>query len=72
MCGIGLTKQDLPEWIKRVFDREISFVPETDMMTLQEHRQSLPIYILKDNLIKVNPFLELADILFSTLNFVAD
>jgi ATP-dependent RNA helicase DHX8/PRP22 len=72
MRGIGLTNQDLPEWKKHVIGgKKSSFGRKTDM-TLLEQRQCLPIYTLKDELTKVNSFLELADILFSTLNFVAD
>jgi ATP-dependent RNA helicase DHX8/PRP22 len=64
MRGIGLTNQDLPEWKKHVIGgKKSSFGRKTDM-TLLEQRQSLPIYKLKDVLTKVNPFLELTDILF--------
>jgi hypothetical protein len=70
--GIGLPNQDLPEWKKHVIGgKKSSFGQKTDM-TLLEQQQSLPIYKLKDELTKVNSFLELAVILFSTLNFVAD
>jgi ATP-dependent RNA helicase DHX8/PRP22 len=72
MRGIGLTNQDLPEWKKHVIGgKKSSFGQKTDM-TLLEQQQRLPTYKLKDELTKVNLFLELADILFSTLNFVVD
>jgi hypothetical protein len=72
MRGIGLTNQDLPEWKKHVIGgKKSSFGRKTDM-TLLEQRQSLPIYKLKDELTKVNTFLELTYMLFSMLNFVAE
>jgi hypothetical protein len=72
MRGIGLTKQDLPKWKERMLiPLKERFVRETDMPLL-EQRQHLPIYRLTDELTTVNPFLELADILFSALNFVAN
>lgn len=53
MRGIGLTNQDLPEWKKHVIGgKKSSFGMKTNM-TLLEQRQSLPIYKLKDELIKV-------------------
>ncbi|XP_075238077.1 ATP-dependent RNA helicase pea isoform X2 [Lycorma delicatula] len=52
MRGIGLTNQDLPEWKKHVIGgKKSSFGMKTNM-TLLEQRQSLPIYKLKDELIK--------------------
>ncbi|XP_075227122.1 ATP-dependent RNA helicase DHX8-like [Lycorma delicatula] len=57
MRGIGLTNQDLPEWKKHVIGgKKSSFGMKTNM-TLLEQRQSLPIYKLKDELIKVQPLL---------------
>ncbi|CAH1404182.1 unnamed protein product [Nezara viridula] len=52
MRGIGLTNQDLPEWKKHVIGgKKSSFGMKTNM-TLLEQRQSLPIYKLKEELIK--------------------
>lgn len=52
MRGIGLTNQDLPEWKKHVIGgKKSSFGMKTNM-TLLEQRQSLPIYKLKEQLIK--------------------
>lgn len=53
MRGIGLTAQDVPEWKKHVIGgKKSSFGIKTNL-TLLEQRQSLPIYKLKDELIKV-------------------
>lgn len=53
MRGIGLTTQDVPEWKKHVIGgKKSSFGMKTNL-TLLEQRQSLPIYKLKDELIKV-------------------
>jgi len=55
MRGIGLTSQDVPEWKKHVIGgKKSSFGMKTNL-TLLEQRQSLPIYKLKDELIKVTP-----------------
>ncbi|XP_025424865.1 ATP-dependent RNA helicase DHX8 [Sipha flava] len=52
MRGIGLTAQDVPEWKKHVIGgKKSSFGMKTNL-TLLEQRQSLPIYKLKDELIK--------------------
>jgi len=57
MRGIGLTAQDVPEWKKHVIGgKKSSFGMKTNL-TLLEQRQSLPIYKLKDELIKVIPSL---------------
>ncbi|KAG8223933.1 hypothetical protein J437_LFUL003741, partial [Ladona fulva] len=52
MRGIGLTTQDLPEWKKHVIGGKKSSFGKKTNMTLLEQRQSLPIYKLKDELIK--------------------
>lgn len=53
MRGIGLTAQDVPEWKKHVIGgKKSSFGMKTNL-SLLEQRQSLPIYKLKDELIKV-------------------
>lgn len=51
--GVGMAPQEVPEWKKHVIGgKKSSFGKKTDM-TLIEQRQSLPIYKLKDDLIKV-------------------
>lgn len=53
MRGVGLSNQDLPEWKKHVIGgKKSSFGMKTNM-SLLEQRQSLPIYKLKEELIKV-------------------
>lgn len=54
MRGIGLTTQDLPEWKKHVIGGKKSSFGKKTNMSLLEQRQSLPIYKLKDELIKVS------------------
>lgn len=54
MRGIGVTSQDLPEWKKHVIGGKKSSFGKKTNMTLLEQRQSLPIYKLKDDLIKVS------------------
>jgi ATP-dependent RNA helicase DHX8/PRP22 len=50
--GVGMAPQDIPEWKKHVIGgKKSSFGKKTDMSIL-EQRQSLPIYKLKDDLIK--------------------
>lgn len=57
MRGIGLTAQDVPEWKKHVIGgKKSSFGMKTNL-SLLEQRQSLPIYKLKDELIKVKNLL---------------
>lgn len=51
--GIGMTPQEVPEWKKHVIGgKKSSFGKKTDL-TLIEQRRSLPIYKLRDDLIKV-------------------
>ncbi|XP_055689962.1 ATP-dependent RNA helicase DHX8 [Lutzomyia longipalpis] len=50
--GIGMTAQEVPEWKKHVIGgKKSSFGKKTDM-TLIEQRQSLPIFKLREDLIK--------------------
>ena len=56
MRGVGMAPQDIPEWKKAIIGgKKSSFGRKTDM-SLVEQRQSLPIYKLRDDLIKVNIF----------------
>lgn len=51
--GIGVSAQEVPEWKKHVIGgKKSSFGKKTDL-SLIEQRQSLPIYKLRDDLIKV-------------------
>ncbi|XP_052861874.1 ATP-dependent RNA helicase DHX8 [Anopheles cruzii] len=50
--GVGMSTQDVPEWKKAIIGgKKSSFGRKTDM-SLVEQRQSLPIYKLRDDLIK--------------------
>ncbi|XP_055613923.1 ATP-dependent RNA helicase DHX8 [Uranotaenia lowii] len=50
--GVGMSMQDVPEWKKAIIGgKKSSYGKKTDM-TLVEQRQSLPIYKLRDDLIK--------------------
>ncbi|XP_055533489.1 ATP-dependent RNA helicase DHX8 [Wyeomyia smithii] len=50
--GIGMGMQDVPEWKKAIIGgKKSSYGKKTDM-SLVEQRQSLPIYKLRDDLIK--------------------
>nr|XP_029734851.1 LOW QUALITY PROTEIN: ATP-dependent RNA helicase DHX8-like [Aedes albopictus] len=50
--GVGMTMQDVPEWKKAIIGgKKSSYGKKTDM-SLVEQRQSLPIYKLRDDLIK--------------------
>ncbi|XP_060659839.1 ATP-dependent RNA helicase DHX8 [Drosophila nasuta] len=52
MRGMGAAPQEVPEWKKHVIGgKKSSFGKKTDL-TLVEQRQSLPIYKLRDDLIK--------------------
>jgi hypothetical protein len=70
MRSTGLAAPDILKIERKETGTKIPFIHKTN--GLVEQRQNLPIYKVKKQLIKVNPFLELADLLFSTLNFVAD
>ncbi|XP_055387520.1 ATP-dependent RNA helicase DHX8 [Condylostylus longicornis] len=50
--GVGMAPQEVPEWKKHIIGgKKSSFGKKTDM-SLVEQRQSLPIYKLRDDLIK--------------------
>ncbi|XP_055621408.1 ATP-dependent RNA helicase DHX8 [Toxorhynchites rutilus septentrionalis] len=50
--GVGMQMQDVPEWKKAIIGgKKSSYGKKTDM-SLVEQRQSLPIYKLRDDLIK--------------------
>ncbi|KAK6642306.1 hypothetical protein RUM44_014029 [Polyplax serrata] len=50
--GVGVISQDLPEWKKHVIGGKKSSFGKKTNMTLLEQRESLPIFKLKDDLIK--------------------
>ncbi|KAJ8978675.1 hypothetical protein NQ317_019111 [Molorchus minor] len=50
--GIGLQSQDLPEWKKHVIGGKKSSFGKKTNLSIIEQRQSLPIYKLKDELLK--------------------
>lgn len=52
MRGIGLMTQELPEWKKHVTGGAKASYGKKTQMTILEQRQSLPIYKLKDDLVK--------------------
>nr|XP_042908031.1 ATP-dependent RNA helicase DHX8 isoform X3 [Parasteatoda tepidariorum] len=52
MRGIGLSTQDLPEWKKHITGGSKASYGKKTQLTILEQRQSLPIYKLKDDLIK--------------------
>lgn len=52
MRGIGLQTQDLPEWKKHVIGGKKSSFGKKTNLTLLEQRQSLPIYKLREDLVK--------------------
>ena len=55
--GIGLSaKDDMPEWRKASFGgKKVSYGKKTNLSIL-EQRQSLPIFKLRDELVKVRPY----------------
>lgn len=50
--GIGLQSQDLPEWKKHVIGGKKSSFGKKTNLTIIQQRESLPIYKLKEDLIK--------------------
>ncbi|XP_033212853.1 ATP-dependent RNA helicase DHX8 [Belonocnema kinseyi] len=50
--GIGLQTQDLPEWKKHVIGGKKSSFGKKTNLSLLEQRQSLPIFKLRDDLVK--------------------
>ena len=54
MRGVGQSLQDLPEWKKAITGGHKASYGKKEKRSLLEQRQSLPIYKLKDELIKVS------------------
>lgn len=53
MRGVGSAPADLPEWKKHITGGQKASYGKKEKKSLLEQRQSLPIYKLKDELIKV-------------------
>lgn len=49
--GVGLSAYDMPEWKKEAYGKTITF-GQRSKLSLQEQRQSLPIYKLKKELVQ--------------------
>ncbi|KAL3829991.1 hypothetical protein ACJIZ3_018793 [Penstemon smallii] len=49
--GVGLSAYDMPEWKKDAYGKALTF-GQRSKLSLQEQRQSLPIYKLKKELVK--------------------
>ena len=56
MRGVGLTPQDIPEWKKHITGGAKASYGKKEKKSLLEQRQSLPIYKLKEELVKVCNF----------------
>ncbi|XP_069111910.1 ATP-dependent RNA helicase DHX8-like [Argopecten irradians] len=52
MRGIGMTPQDIPDWKKHITGGQKASYGKKEKKSLLEQRQGLPIYKLKDELIK--------------------
>ncbi|CAN4082820.1 unnamed protein product [Withania somnifera] len=50
--GVGLSAYDMPEWKKDAYGKALTF-GQRSKLSLQEQRQSLPIYKLKKELVQV-------------------
>lgn len=53
MKGAAMQTQDVPEWKKATFGGKGGSYGKKTSLTILEQRQSLPIYKLKDQLVKV-------------------
>ena len=58
MRGVGQIPQDLPEWKKHISGGQKASYGKKEKKSLLEQRQGLPIFKLKDELVKVNMFLK--------------
>lgn len=57
MRGVGMTPNDLPEWKKHITGGQKASYGRKEKKSLLEQRQGLPIYKLKDELVKVRPLM---------------
>lgn len=53
MRGIGMTPHELPEWKKHITGGAKASYGKREKKSILEQRQSLPIFKLKDELLKV-------------------
>ena len=53
MKGMGMAAQEMPEWKKASFGGNKASYGKRTNLTILEQRQSLPIYKLRDELVKV-------------------
>lgn len=53
MRGLGASLQDLPEWKKAITGGQKASYGKKEKRSILEQRQGLPIYKLKDELVKV-------------------
>ena len=56
MKGLGMTAQEMPEWKKASFGGNKASYGKKTNLSILEQRQSLPIYKLRDELVKVGCF----------------
>ena len=54
MKGVGMTAQEMPEWKKASFGGNKASYGKKTNLSILEQRQSLPIYKLRDELVKVS------------------
>ena len=66
--GAGLSTQDVPEWKKATFGGAKGSYGRKTNMSILEQRQSLPIFKLKDELVKVCIFSPFIFILLGPFN----
>jgi len=54
MRGLGLANDDMPEWKRATFGGNKASYGKKTNLTILEQRQGLPIYKLREELLKVN------------------
>lgn len=54
MRGVGMQPQDIPEWKKHITGGQKASYGKKEKKSILEQRQSLPIFKLKDELVKVS------------------
>lgn len=53
MRGVGLTNEDMPEWKRATFGGNKASYGKKTNLSILEQRQGLPIYKLREELLKV-------------------
>ena len=56
MRGVGLANEDMPEWKRATFGGNKASYGKKTNLSILEQRQGLPIYKLRDELLKVDQF----------------